>query len=121
MFVNRIKICPDLHNFSFDFLGLDIIIDLLRQWTHKMGRFLSTLKHSYPIFIWYTNSRLRLEFVFQITIGCSCFNYYFMNLSQLQQRTITYLQKQWQERVTGTNSQSGNYVTTGIVFNLWPP
>jgi hypothetical protein len=28
-----------------------------------------------------------------------------MNLSQLQQRTITYLQKQWQEKVTGNNSQ----------------
>ena len=28
-----------------------------------------------------------------------------MNLSQLQQRTITYLQKQRQERVAGSNSQ----------------
>jgi hypothetical protein len=26
-----------------------------------MSRFLNTLKHSHPIFFWYTNSRLRLE------------------------------------------------------------
>ena len=30
----------------------------------------------HPIFIWYTNARLRLEFVYQIKIGCSCFIYH---------------------------------------------
>jgi hypothetical protein len=37
-------------NFSFDFLGLDNVEfyrQLLRQWTHKMARFFSHLKHSH--------------------------------------------------------------------------
>jgi hypothetical protein len=73
----RIKICLDLHKLHLWFFRVRqcLFLKLLRQWTHKMGRFLSTLKHSHPIFIWYTNSRLRLEFVYQIKIGCSCFNY----------------------------------------------
>ena len=56
---NRIKICPDLHKLQLWFSRLRqcLFLKLLRQWTHKMGRFLSTLKHSHPIFIWYTNSR----------------------------------------------------------------
>jgi hypothetical protein len=77
MFINRIKICPDLHKLQLWLSRLRqwLFLKLLRQWTHKMGRFLSTLKHSHPSFIWYTNSCLRLEFVYQIKIGCSCFNY----------------------------------------------
>jgi hypothetical protein len=79
MLVNRIKICPDLPKLQLWFSRLDnvnLFLKLLRQSTHKMGRFLSTLKHSYPIFIWYTNFRLWLEFAYQIKIGCSCFKYY---------------------------------------------
>jgi hypothetical protein len=78
MFVNRIKICPDLHKLQLWFSRLRhcLFSKLLCQWTHKMGHFLSTIKHSHPICIWYTNSRLRFEFVYQIQIGCSCFIYY---------------------------------------------
>jgi hypothetical protein len=39
-----------------------LFLKLLRQWTHKMSRFLSHLQHSRPCCIGYTNSRLRLEF-----------------------------------------------------------
>jgi hypothetical protein len=64
MFVNQIKICPDLHKLQlwFSRLWQYLFLKLLRQWTHKMGRFLSTL--------------IRLEFIYQIKIGSSCFNYY---------------------------------------------
>jgi hypothetical protein len=57
MFVNRIKICPDLHKLQLWFSRLRqcLFLKLLRQWTHKMGHFLSTIKHSHPICIWYTN------------------------------------------------------------------
>jgi hypothetical protein len=58
MFVNRIKICPDLHKLRFDFLGLFIFKITSPMNSYKMGRFLITLKHSRPIFIWYSNSRL---------------------------------------------------------------
>jgi hypothetical protein len=46
MFVNRIKICSDLHK--------------LLLW------FSRSPMNSYPIFIWNINSRLQLEFVYQI-------------------------------------------------------
>jgi hypothetical protein len=71
-----VKICPDLHKLQlwFSRLRQSLFLKLLRQCNHKMGRFLITLKHSHPIFIWYTNSRLRLVFVYEIKIGCSCFN-----------------------------------------------
>jgi hypothetical protein len=62
MFVNRIKICPDLHKLQLWFSRLRLrqclFLKLLRQWTHKMGHFLSTIKHEHPICIWYTNSRV---------------------------------------------------------------
>jgi hypothetical protein len=75
MFVNRIKICPDLLKLQLWFFGLRqcLFLKLLRQWTLKMGRFMSTINHSHLIFIWYTNSRLRLGFLYEMKIGCSCF------------------------------------------------
>ena len=64
-------------NFNFDFLGLDnVFLKLLRQWTYKMSRFLSCLQHSRPCCIGYTNSRLRLEFVYPIQHGRSCCKHY---------------------------------------------
>jgi hypothetical protein len=50
MFVNRIKICPDLHKLQLWFSRIRqcLFFKLLRQWTHKMGHFLSTIKHSHP-------------------------------------------------------------------------
>ena len=53
MFVNRINICPDLHELQLLFFRLKqcIFLKLLRQRTRKIGRFLSKLKHSHPIFI----------------------------------------------------------------------
>jgi hypothetical protein len=50
MFVNRIKICPDLHKLLLWFSRIRqcLFFKLLRQWTHKMGHFLSTIKHSHP-------------------------------------------------------------------------
>jgi hypothetical protein len=46
MFVNRIKIWPDLLKLQLWFSRLRqcLFLKSLRQWTHKMGRFLSTLK-----------------------------------------------------------------------------
>ena len=43
-----------------------------------MCEFISQIKHSHPIFIRYTNARLRLEFVYQTKIGCSCFIYHLL-------------------------------------------
>jgi hypothetical protein len=45
MFVNRIKICPDLRKFQLWFSRLRqcLFLKLLRQWTHKVGHFLSTI------------------------------------------------------------------------------
>jgi hypothetical protein len=90
MIVNRIKICPHFHELQLWFSRLRqcLFWKLLRQWTHKMGRILSTLKHLHPIFIWYhstANSHhilhgLRFEFVYQSDKdGCSCFNWYLQN------------------------------------------
>ena len=41
-----------------------------------MSRFLSCLQHSRPCCIGYTNSRLRLEFVYPIQHGRSCCKHY---------------------------------------------
>ena len=57
-----------------------------------VGCFLSTLKHSHPVFIWYTNSRFRLEFVYQMKIGCSCFNQYLYYQFKFTQKIGQYLQ-----------------------------
>ena len=64
MCVNRIKICPDLHKLQLWFSRLRhcLFLELLRQWTHKMGHFLSRIKHSHPICIWYTNSSLYIRY-----------------------------------------------------------
>jgi hypothetical protein len=50
MFVNRIKICPDLHKLQrwFSRLRQCLFSKLLRQWTYKMGCFLSMLKPVAP-------------------------------------------------------------------------
>jgi hypothetical protein len=53
-----------------------LFLKLLRQWTHKMSRFLSHLQHSRPCCIGYTNSRLRLEVVYPIPHGRSCCKQY---------------------------------------------
>jgi hypothetical protein len=53
----------------FSRLRQRLFLKLLRQRTHKIGRFLSTLKHSHPIFICIQN-RVEGEFVYQIKIGC---------------------------------------------------
>ena len=37
------------------------------------------LKHEQPIFVSNTNSSRRREFVYQIKIGCECFNVYLKN------------------------------------------
>jgi hypothetical protein len=59
-------------SFVFDFLGLDNN-NVYFKITSPMRRIRwSFFKH--PIFVWYTNSCLRLEFVYQIKIGCSRFN-----------------------------------------------
>jgi hypothetical protein len=55
-----------------------LFLKLLRQWTHKMSRFLSRLQHSRPCCIGYTNSRLRLEFVYPIQHGRSCCKQYIL-------------------------------------------
>ena len=44
-----------------------------------MSRFLSCLQHSRPCCIGYTNSRLRLEFVYPIQHGRSCCKHYISN------------------------------------------
>jgi hypothetical protein len=46
----------------------------------KDGWFFKLVKtFASDLYLTYTNSRLRLEFVYQIKIGCLCFNYYFKN------------------------------------------
>ena len=41
--------------------------------TNLVVCFISNIKYSHTIFIRYGNARLRLEFVYQIKISCSCF------------------------------------------------
>jgi hypothetical protein len=69
-----IQIHVDLHKLKlwFSRLRQRLFLKLLRQWTHKMSRFLSHLQHSRPCCIGYTNTRLRLEFVYPIQHGRSC-------------------------------------------------
>jgi hypothetical protein len=45
-----------------------------------MSRFLRCLQHSRPCCIGYTNSRLRLEFVYPIQHGRSCCKHYFSEI-----------------------------------------
>jgi hypothetical protein len=86
-----IQIHVDLHKLKlwFSRLRQRLFLKLLRQWTHKMGRFLSCLQHSRPCCIGYTNSRLRLEFVYPIQHGRSCCKHYI--LMQLISRTFSCL------------------------------
>ena len=54
-----------------------------------MSRFLSCLQHSRPCCIGYTNSRLRLEFVYPIQHGRSCCKHY-VQYSTVQYSTVQY-------------------------------
>ena len=56
-----------------------------------MSRFLSCLQHSRPCCIGYTNSRLRLEFVYPIQHGRSCCKHYLQSCVVMQSCVVTFV------------------------------
>ena len=94
-------------NYNFDFLVLYKMYfqNYFARRSIILESFTSHLQHSRPCCIRYTNSRLRLEFVYLIQHGRSCCKYYIYNnehkklMLYLPKYKINYLQLFQQTRV----------------------
>ncbi len=73
-------------NYNFDFLVLYKMYfqNYFARRSIILESFTSHLQHSRPCCIRYTNSRLRLEFVYLIQHGRSCCKYYIQNLQNMR-------------------------------------
>ena len=71
-------------NYNFDFLVFNKMYfqNYFARRSIILESFTSHLQHSRPCCIRYTNSRLRLEFVYLIQHGRSCCKYYLENLDK---------------------------------------
>ena len=82
-----------------------------------MSRFLSSLQHSRPCCIGYTNSRLRFEFVYPIQHGRSCCKHHLWHYQTCYNVVLTSLIQSWYSKnVTRLTTQGCNNIVISWLY-----